>query len=104
MTAFANLVALITGAASGIGRQLALDLSAQGAAVAAIDLQREPLAKLAAELPGRSFAFAVADVGDRPALNAAVALLEEGLGPTDLLIANAGIGRETSALAFRAED
>jgi NAD(P)-dependent dehydrogenase (short-subunit alcohol dehydrogenase family) len=101
---FAGRVALITGAGSGIGRQLALDLAAEGAAVAALDRNHEALAKLASELAGRRFAGAVADVADLPGLRQAVVQLEEQLGPTDLLLANAGIGRETSALAFHAED
>ncbi len=101
---FANRVILITGAASGLGRQLALTLAAEGAALAAVDLQPEPLATLTAELPKTRLATAVADVTDRPSLCAAVAQLERQLGPTDVLFANAGIGRETSALDFRAED
>ena len=103
MTSFANQVALITGAGSGIGRQLALVLAREGAKIAAIDLSAEPLTSLEAELPGKS-AWALADVTDRETLTRAVGELEAKLGPTDLLIANAGIGRETSALSFRAED
>jgi short-subunit dehydrogenase len=95
---------LITGAGSGLGRQLARELSAGGTAIAAIDLHAEPLQKLEAELAGRPLAWAVSDVTDRERLRPAVAALQERLGPVDLLIANAGIGRETSALSFRAED
>jgi short-subunit dehydrogenase len=102
-TPLAN-VALITGAGSGIGRELARLLSREGIAIAAIDLKPEPLESLVAELSGRPAAWAAADVADRAALRAAVAQLEERLGPIDLLIASAGIGAETSALAFRAED
>jgi NAD(P)-dependent dehydrogenase (short-subunit alcohol dehydrogenase family) len=49
-------------------------------------------------------AWAVGDVTDREALSQAVAQTVQQLGPVDLLIANAGIGRLTSALDFRAED
>jgi NAD(P)-dependent dehydrogenase (short-subunit alcohol dehydrogenase family) len=104
MNAFAERVTLITGAGSGLGRQLARDLANAGAAVAAVDLQPEPLAALAAELPGQTVTWAVADVTDRTALGSAVDRFEQELGPIDLLIANAGIGRETSGLAFRAAD
>ena len=104
MAAFANQVALITGAGSGLGRQLALLLAGEGAAVAAIDLQPESLARLAEDLPGKRVVWAVADVTDLAALRAAVIQLEGRLGPTDLLIASAGIGMETSALNYRAED
>jgi NAD(P)-dependent dehydrogenase (short-subunit alcohol dehydrogenase family) len=104
MHSFANRVALITGAASGIGRQLARTLSSEGAAIAAIDLQSEPLEHLAAELAGKRFAWAIADVTDRAALREAVGKLHEQVGPTDLLIASAGIGYATSALEFHVEE
>lgn len=104
MNSFANRVALITGAGNGIGRQLALSLAAEGATIAAIDLQAEPLAALENDLKGKPFASAVADVTDRAALRPAVEELQQRLGPVDLLIANAGIGLETSALSFHADD
>src|SRR5438132_7327930 len=104
MPSFANQVALVTGAGSGLGRQLALTLAAEGATIAAVDLRPEPLAALATDLAGKPCAWQVADVTDRAALYAAVDKLAERLGPVDLLIANAGIGRETTALDFHAED
>jgi NAD(P)-dependent dehydrogenase (short-subunit alcohol dehydrogenase family) len=104
MNSFADQVAFITGAASGIGRAVAGLLAAEGARVAALDLQADALDGLAAELKGRPVACAVADVTDAAATREAVARLEAELGPTDLLLAGAGVGRETSALDFRAED
>ena len=104
MSSFADRVVLITGGASGIGRQFARALSAEGAKVAAMDVQAEPLEKLAAELKGKPFAYAVADVTDLAAVRAATKKLESELGPTYLLIASAGIGRETSALDYKGED
>jgi NAD(P)-dependent dehydrogenase (short-subunit alcohol dehydrogenase family) len=104
MDYFADKVALVTGAGSGLGRQLALNLAQEGARVAAIDLAPAPLISLAAELAGKPFAWAVGDVTDRVALGKAVAQTVQQLGPVDLLIANAGIGRLTSALDFHAED
>ena len=53
MHSFADRVALITGAASGIGRQLARLLAAEGARVAALDLSADGLAALEAELKER---------------------------------------------------
>ena len=97
-------VALITGAASGLGRQLALVLAAEGMAVAAVDLQAQSLQTLEQELHtrGTRVAWEVADVTDAVALQKAVTALEARLGPVDLLIASAGIGTVTAALDFDA--
>jgi short-subunit dehydrogenase len=104
MSSFANQIAFITGAGSGLGRQLALTLDAEGAALLAVDLKADPLETLGKELAGKRYAWAVADVTKVQAIRAAVKDLENRLGPVDLLIANAGIGRDTSAASFRAED
>ncbi|GIW78675.1 MAG: oxidoreductase [Gemmatales bacterium] len=103
MTYFSDHVALITGAASGLGRALLLALADEGASVAALDQDAFGLEKLAREVPAR-FASAVADVTDRQAVGQAVAELQSRLGPIDFLFANAGIGVETSAYHFRADD
>jgi NAD(P)-dependent dehydrogenase (short-subunit alcohol dehydrogenase family) len=104
MESFRDRVVLITGAASGIGRALALRLAAEGARVAALDLQEPGLESLQRELAGKPFAWAVADVIDLAAVRAAVKRLEEHLGPIDVLIASAGIGRKTTAADFSAEE
>ena len=98
-----NPVALITGAGRGIGRQLALRLAADGYAIAAVDLDAGPLAELQREMK-TPFAAMAADVTNADALADAVRQLEQRLGPVSLLIANAGIGLETSALDYRAAD
>jgi NAD(P)-dependent dehydrogenase (short-subunit alcohol dehydrogenase family) len=104
MDSFSNRVALITGAASGIGQQLALSLAAEGARIAALDRNSEGLDQLAGELKGKTVSCAVADVTDLAAVRSAVTRMEEQLGPTDLLVASAGIGIETPAVTFRVED
>jgi short-subunit dehydrogenase len=109
MESFANRVVLITGAASGIGRQLALTLAVEGARIAALDRQADGLDSLRTELKARGvpethLACATVDITDLEAVRAATAQLESQLGPTDLLVASAGVGRETSALDFRGED
>ncbi len=103
MNRFSNRVVLITGAGSGIGRELAAQLAAAGARIAAVDLQAEGLSRLQEQLGDKRCATALADVTDRAGLREAVRRLEAQLGPTEILIANAGIGKETSALSFDAE-
>jgi len=104
MSTFANQVVLITGAGSGIGRRLAQMMSAEGAAIAAVDLTAEPLESLGKDLGSARYGWAIADVTNVNSLRQAVPDLENRVGPVDRLIANAGIGRETSALSFHAED
>jgi NADP-dependent 3-hydroxy acid dehydrogenase YdfG len=104
MASFKNQVVLITGAGSGIGRQFARVLASEGAAIAALDRDATALQALAEELRERRVATAVADVTDAPALQVAVRQLETALGPTDLLIASAGVGYETSALGWNLDD
>ena len=94
--------ALITGAAAGIGRALALELAKKNIAIAAVDVHEDGLRFLADELAKKSVrcAWRIADVTAAADLQAKTAELEKELGPIDLLIANAGIGSETSALRF----
>jgi NAD(P)-dependent dehydrogenase (short-subunit alcohol dehydrogenase family) len=79
-------VALITGGASGIGAELARQLSARGMRVGLIDRDAERLGTI---VPGAE--TAVADVRDREALTAAIDDLARRLGGIDVAVANAGI-------------
>jgi NAD(P)-dependent dehydrogenase (short-subunit alcohol dehydrogenase family) len=81
--------ALITGGASGIGAELARQLTARGVRVGLIDRDADPLAAVAAGLAGAE--TAVADVRDAAALTAAVDDLAQRLGGLDIAVANAGI-------------
>jgi short-subunit dehydrogenase len=90
-------VAIVTGASSGIGRELARLLAAGGAKVGLIARRRDELdrlAKLIAEAGGTAI-VAAADVADFTAVEAAVAAIRQQLGPIDLMIANAGVGIPT---------
>src|SRR3954451_1778994 len=79
-------VALITGGASGIGAELARQLTARGMRVGLID---RDAARLDGIVAGAE--TAVADVRDRDALTAAVEDLARRLGRIDVAVANAGI-------------
>ena len=82
-------VALITGAGSGLGRQLALQLAEQGVAIAGVDLKAEGLQTLEQELRAKkaTMGWEVADVTDARALRNAVQSLEAKVGAVDLVIA-----------------
>jgi NAD(P)-dependent dehydrogenase (short-subunit alcohol dehydrogenase family) len=101
---FDNKVVLITGAGSGIGRELALQMAARGAVVAALDLHPEPLQNLITELKecNCGAGWEVGDVTDRPALHRAIDAFTRRLGPIEILVASAGIGMETSATNWQA--
>jgi short-subunit dehydrogenase len=94
---FANQVAIITGASSGIGWALAKALAAEGCKVGLVARRQEKLQALTDEIrrAGGTAASAAADVGDRLPTLAAIRGLAAELGPVDLLIANAGVGMPT---------
>lgn len=86
----AGKAVLITGAARGIGEQVARRAAARGARVALVGLEPERLRALAAEL-GEGHCWHEADVTDQAALEAAVAAATAALGGLDVVVANAGI-------------
>lgn len=90
-------VAIVTGASSGIGRALALELARRGSRVGLVARRRDLLAELASEIEGQGgqAAFAAADVSNRTETLTAIHEVETKLGPVDLLIANAGVGAPT---------
>ena len=95
---FANKVVVITGASSGIGRALALELAREGCKVGLIARRAEMIETLAKEIAGAggTSAHVAADVGERTRIVEAIHELAARLGPVDLLIANAGIGRPSA--------
>jgi short-subunit dehydrogenase len=94
----AETVAVVTGAASGIGRAVAAALAARGAAVALVDRDADGLAGTQAALGART-SLHVVDVADRAAMGALPAAVVAAHGAVHLLVNNAGV-----AIAGRFED
>lgn len=87
-------VAVVTGAAGGLGRAFAVGLARAGAAVALVDVDRDGLAAAAAEVsdevPDRRTLEIECDVRFPDQVREAVAGTREGLGGPDVLVNNAG--------------
>jgi short-subunit dehydrogenase len=99
-------VVFITGASSGIGRALAVELGRRGAAVGLLARRADALRELAAQVGqagGRSLALP-ADVRDALAVRAAADELRATFGHVDVLVANAGIATTGHITEVRAED
>lgn len=92
--------AILTGAASGIGRAMATALAARGMAIALIDLPGPALDATAADLAasGAQVLACPADVSDRTALDQTAKRIAETLPPPSILMNNAGIGPATTCL------
>jgi len=85
--------ALVTGAASGIGKEIALTYSREGARVAIADLNKAAADATAAEINragGKAIGVAM-DVASEEAVNAGVAAVVAAFGGVDILVSNAGI-------------
>jgi len=90
-------VAIVTGASSGIGAALVRHLATLGWRVGLVARRADKLTELVSEIhaAGGVAVAAPADIADRAAVLSAIASIESEFGPTDLLIANAGVGTPT---------
>jgi NAD(P)-dependent dehydrogenase (short-subunit alcohol dehydrogenase family) len=91
-------VALVTGAARGIGFETARQMHLRGASVAVLDLSADEAREAAERIGERAIGIA-ADVTDQNAMMAAVAEVVEKLGGVDVAVANAGIAQKQFATA-----
>jgi len=87
-----NKVAIVTGAAMGIGLRCAQALAASGAKVALVDLQPdEVIAEAVASLKGNGHKGYQANAADVPVINATVERIRKEMGEIDILVNNAGV-------------
>ena len=93
---FAGEVALVTGAASGIGKACAAELLAQGAAVVGLDISEEIETALDG---GPQWLGLEADVSDAAAVEQALDRAVERFGGLDILVLNAGVFPATTPVA-----
>jgi 3-oxoacyl-[acyl-carrier protein] reductase len=99
-------VAIVTGAARGIGAASAVRLAAEGRAVAVLDLDEsacEDTVKKITAAGGKAFAVG-ADVSDEVQVEAAVARVAEELGGPVILVNNAGVLRDNLLFKMSAQD
>jgi len=96
---------MITGASSGIGKGLALEIASRGASVGLLARREELLKEIVSEVQARNAkaVYATADVRDAKAVREAADKFRKELGPIDVLIANAGMGTSDHATRLTPE-
>ena len=94
-------IAVVTGAASGIGRAIAQGYAREGAQVALLDLNEKAAAEAAQEIrdSGGAAESFVLDVSDRAACVAVAEEVADQVGPVSILVNNAGINRRNAFTA-----
>ena len=95
--------AVVTGAASGIGRAIAERYGAEGASVALLDVDLEGAESVAADLDAETVAVEC-DVADTDSVDAAIEETVDALGGIDVLVNNAGIVQRTDLVDTTDDD
>ncbi|GAL97704.1 diacetyl reductase [Acetobacter tropicalis] len=98
--------AIVTGAAQGIGRGIALRLAKDGADIVMTDLKKDKLATVAAEIEalGRKALPLTADVSDRAQVFSVLEQASQAMGHVDIMVNNAGIAQVRSLLEVTPEE
>ena len=96
MTGFEGLAAIVTGGASGIGLATTRLLAAHGANVAALDRNPEPVEEPVVGIG--------CDVTDTASVDAAFSEVEAAHGPVEVLVANAGVTKDTLLMRMSDDD
>ena len=99
-------IALVTGAAQGIGRAVSLELAKAGATLAVADINEEKLAHVAAEIQamgGTAAAFRL-DVSNQELIQAGAKAVIERFGKVEVLVNNAGITRDALMMSMKRSD
>ncbi len=106
MGALDGKVAIVTGAARGIGAAIAVRLADEGADIALCDLQEDWLAETAeaVESRGRKVRRYSVDVSSSAGVNEVVSSVVSDMGGVDILVNNAGITRDTLMMRMSDED
>lgn len=103
---FRDRAAFVTGASSGIGRSLALEMARRGAKLALVARRADKLEEVANEVRalGAQAVVIPCDVKDREAVLAAIAKAERELGPIHVGVVNAGFGRHRLLIEHDPDD
>ncbi len=99
-------IALVTGGSRGIGRAIALRLASAGADLALVDRSGDPEGATVLEIRamGRRCAHFRCDVSDPAQVQELAGKVQEALGPTAILVNNAGVTRDNLFLRLGTED
>ncbi|MCX6998536.1 MAG: 3-oxoacyl-[acyl-carrier-protein] reductase [Kiritimatiellaeota bacterium] len=106
MAQVSGKIALVTGAARGIGQAIACQLAAEGADTALCDLQADWLTETAAKVAalGRRAQCYAVDVSQATAVQNTVAAVEKDFGRVDILVNNAGITKDAFLIRMSEQD
>lgn len=106
MTQLDGRIAIVTGAARGIGQAIAVKLASEGADIALCDVEKGWLAETAGLITakGRRVECYAVDVSNGAAVQTAVDQISEKFGKIDILVNNAGITRDTLLIRMSEED